>query len=181
MTEHELYEYLRNEVNALQNVVVTEDFINERNTKKLEFEESDNKRKSEKDDRRDDKTRFMHADCIFLEYILITTGKVRAAIDKVHDFLLSRYATDIKVVSSPYLYVPPANIPWMQKAILAGLLTHILIVRMFRPNEKKSLIAGDKVSFQFVELVLAQHVLDNLETYITKSGRITKRYRYNDQ
>lgn len=175
MTERELDNYLREEINALQNVLTDKNFLNERNIKKVEFEESDRRRN--KLHTRTDKTRFVNADCIFLEYLLYINGKVLAPIDKLHDFRIDKYAPDIKIISGAYFWPTVENIDWMEKGIASGMLTHFVFAKMHRPVKDEILKLDDKVSFEYIKLVPARVVLDNLEDYTTKDGRQTKRYR----
>ena len=65
----------------------------------------------------------------------------------------------------------------MKDGIESGDLTHFMFTRMYRPVEGKPLEAGDKVKFDFLKLVNAKFVLDNLEDYRKKDGSIVKRFR----
>ncbi len=173
MTERELDQYLRTAVNSLQNQIVTSDFETERNEKKIQFEETDARRG--KLQTRTDVERFMHADCLLLEYLLVDNQNVLAPIDILHDFRIDKYAIDAKCISGPFFWPTLENIKWMRNGIRDGLLTHFLFHTKHGPN--RILKEGDSVSFNFVKLVRAQEVLDNLQDYTTKDGRQTKRYR----
>jgi hypothetical protein len=173
MTELELEQHLRIAVNSLQNQFVTLAFEIERNQKKIQFEETDARRG--KKQTRTDEQRFMHADCLLLEYLLVDNKTILEPIDILHDFRIDKYAIDAKCISGPYFWPTVENIKWMRDGIRKGLLTHFLFHTKHGPN--RILKEGDSVSFNFVKLVRAQDVLDNLEDYTTKDGRETKRYR----
>ena len=173
MTELELEQYLRTAINSLQNQIVTSEFEAERNDKKIQFEKTDIRRG--KQQTRTDEQRFMHADCLLLEYLLVDNKNVLPPIDILHDFLIDKYAIDTKCISGPYFWPTVENIKWMSDGIRKGLLTHFLFHTKHGPE--RILKEGDSVSFNFVKLVRAQDVLDNLENYTTKNGRKTKRYR----
>lgn len=175
MTERDLEQYLRDAVNSLQNQIVTLEFETERNEKKIQFEETDAKRG--KKHTRTDEQRFMHADCLLLEYLLVDDKNILPPIDKLHDFRIDKYAIDAKCISGPYFWPTVENIEWMYDGISRGLLTHFLFHTKHGPN--RILKEGDSVSFNFVKLVRAKDVLDNLEDYTTKDGRLTKRYYVN--
>ena len=87
------------------------------------------------------------------------------------------YRIDNKDCQGPYYYPKMANIKWMKDGIESGDLTHFMFTRMYRPIEGKPLEAGDKVKFDFLKLVNAKFVLDNLEDYRKKDGSIVKRFR----
>lgn len=177
MTERELSDHCRDLVESLGTRETSHVFITERNIKTDEFRDSDNRRKFAIKDQRSEEKRLANADCILLETILIEEGKVQAPYDKLHDFIVNVYRIDNKDLQGPYYYPKMANIKWLIKGVKSGDLTHFMFTRMHRPVKDKPLEAGDKVKFDFLKLVNAKFVLDNLEDYRKKDGSIVKRFR----
>lgn len=177
MTERELSDHCRDLVESLGTRETSKVFITERNIKRDEFRHSDNKRKFAIKDQRSEEKRLANADCILLETILVEEGKVLAPYHKLHDFRVDVYKIDNKDLQGPYYYPKMANIEWMNKGVESGDLTHFMFTRMYRPIEGKPLESGDKVKFDFLKLINAKFVLDNLEDYRKKDGSIVKRFR----
>jgi len=177
MTERELNNFLRDTVESLGTRNTSGKFITERNIKKGEFQHSDNKRKFIKKDNRTEQQRIANADCILLEYILVEEGLVLPPTHKLHDFGVDIYRIDNKDLQGPYYWPTMANIEWMEEGIASGRLTHFMFTRMHRPYEGIPLKADDPVRFEYLKLVPARTVLDNLEDYRKKDGTIVKRYR----
>ena len=177
MTERELSDYLRDLVESLGTIEITSKFITERNLKKSEFQHSDNNRKFAKKNDRNEETRLVNADCILLETLLIQEGKVLPPTNMLNDFGVNIYRIDNKDLQGPYYYPKMTNINWMQDGITSCDLTHLMFTRMYRPVKNKPLKAGDKVKFEFLKLINAKIVFDNLEDYIKEDGKVVKRYR----
>lgn len=177
MTERELSDHLRDLVESLGTRETSPTFITERDIKRDEFRDSDNRRKFAVKKERSEQKRLADADCILLETILVEEGKVLAPYHKLHDFGVYTYRIDNKDLQGPYYYPKIANIEWMRNGIESGDLTHFMFTRMYRPIKDKPLQAGDKVKFDFLKLVSAKIVLDNLEDYRKKDGSIGKRFR----
>jgi hypothetical protein len=176
MTERELSDHCRDLVESIGTRETSPTFITERNIKTDEFRDSDNRRKFAVKKERSEEKRLVNADCILLETILVEEGKVLAPYDKLHDFGVDTYRIDNKDLQSAYYYPKMANIKWMKNGTESGDLTHFMFTRMYRPIEGKPLEAGDKVKFDFLKLVNAKFVLDNLEDYRKKDGSIVKRF-----
>jgi hypothetical protein len=177
MTERELSDHLRDLVESIGIRETTSKFISERDIKAIEFQHADNKRKFAKKDTRTEQQRIVNADCILLEYILVEEELVLPPTDKLHDFGVDIYRIDNKDLSGPYYWPTMANIDWMQRGIDSGDLTHFMFTRMHRPINGAPLKTGDNVKIDFLKVVNAQLVLDNLEEYRKKDGTIVKRYR----
>lgn len=176
MTERELSDHCRDLVESLGTRDTSETFIIERDIKRDEFRHSDDKRKFAIKNERSEEKRLADADCILLETILVEEGKVLAPYHKLHDFGVDTYRIDNKDLQGSYYYPKMANIKWMNDGVKSGDLTHFMFTRMHRPVKDKPLEAGNKVKFDFLKLVNAKFVLDNLEDYRKKDGSIVKRF-----
>jgi hypothetical protein len=177
LTERELDNHLRDLVESLGIRNTTDNFIIERDNKRQQFQATDNQEHLTDPDK--EKKRLAHADCIFLETILIEEGLVLPSTDILHDFGVDdyNYVIDNKDIQGNYYYPKIKNIKWMEDGIASGKLTHLMFTRMYRPIKETPLKAGDPVKIDYLKLVNAKFVFDNLEDYKKQDGSIVKRFR----
>jgi hypothetical protein len=155
MKMRELDSYLRESVESLGEVIVDQDLIEYRNIQ-VELLPPDGRTLEE---------RMIDADCTLLEYILIQRKLVEKSYDNVHDFCVHEYKIDVKCVNTKYYNIPKEksrrNIPWMKKAFENNNLTHFAFYHMNRPL--RPLEVDDKITFEYLKLESADHVLKNLQ------------------
>lgn len=112
-------------------------------------------------------------DCLMLEEWLIKKNIVLGPLDEhltkggacVYDIRVDDAYIDFKCIDqNQYYNVSEHKMkthPWVQDGINAGLLTHYCFYRMHRP-EDRPLQENDVVTFELINVLNSQHVLDSL-------------------
>ena len=155
MKMRELDTYLRKIVDSLGEVIADQDFIVHRNICVELFPSYE----------RTLEQRMIHADNTLLEYTLIQRNLVEKPYDKVHDFCVHEYKIDVKCIQSVWYSIPEhkekKSLSWMKTGIETHNLTHFGFYKMNRPI--RPLEVGDNLTFKYIKLEDADHVLNNLE------------------
>jgi hypothetical protein len=177
-----LLSYIENIFNDIGNLVIDEEFISLRNKMKNRLGQGD----------RSDIKFTKDVDCLVLEEYLIKMGLVNAPLKEhihrggacVYDAIVKTQDKnsyiDFKCIpsSSSYYNVSKHKMKtheWVQSGINSGILTHYCFYKMHRPFDKP-LMVGDDVRFELINVVQAQHVMNNLtpSKYGGKYWRVPK-------
>lgn len=160
----ELLEKMKSIFEGLGEVIITETFISLRDEMKTQLKQGD----------RSDFKFTKDVDCLMLEEWLIELGLVGAPLQEhltkggacVYDCRVDSAYIDFKCIDKNLNYnVSKHKLethPWVQAGIDEGLLTHYCFYRMHRP-EDRPLVEGDVVSFELINVLNSQYVLDSLQ------------------
>lgn len=153
---------------GLGEVKITEEFISLRNEKMSQLRQGT----------RSDYKFMKDVDCLMLEEWLIELEIVDAPLKEHHTkrgacvydcrvgLLDGEAFVDFKCIDKNLFYnVSEQKLethPWVQAGVDEGLLTHYCFYRMHRPADRP-LAAGDVVSFELINVLNSQNVLDSLQ------------------
>lgn len=150
---------------GLGEVTITEAFIRLRDEKMTQLRQGD----------RSDYKFMKDVDCLMLEEWLIELEIVDAPLLEhhtkrgacVYDCRVGDSYIDFKCIDKNLYYnVSKQKLEthdWVQAGIDEGLLTHYCFYRMHRPADRP-LAAGDVVSFELINVLNSQNVLDSLQS-----------------
>ena len=138
--------------NHLQDVVITEDFIQYRNDLVKKFPPYG----------RTQDERLVSGDALIIEYLLPKVDKeVLEATHMGHDIILNGNKIDIKVVRGTWFTVSNGKDQWYNKCIHGGDLDYFAFFSYTKAHSKP-FVAGDRVSLRFIKLERAANVMYNL-------------------
>lgn len=174
-----LLETMQSIFDGLGEVTITEEFIALRNEKMTQLRQGT----------RPDYKFMKDVDCLMLEEWLIELEIVDAPLAEhhtrggacVYDCRIGDSYIDFKCIDKNMNYnVSEQKLEthdWVQAGIDAGLLTHYCFYRMHRPADRP-LIAGDVVSFELINVLNSQNVLDSLQPSKFNRGKFLKVSKY---
>lgn len=149
---------LKDAVKTIGPITITEQFIEYRELQKAKF----------RNNGRNDYDKTMHADCLLLEYTLLTNGLANKNDNlKEYDFSLDadfKNLIDAKCIASKYFNIKPEGWPggldWFNQNFHKKLLTHFAFFKFI--THDKPFVIGDIVSIQILDVVNAFNVLSEV-------------------
>ena len=134
-------------------ITIGEKFIEFRDQMKNKFNGGD----------RSDMERTIDADCLIIEYEMITRCLVNAPPNNEirYDFSLDEYRVDVKVIASDYFNIPSNKLEWYKNNVVSGSLTHFAFYK-FSNKMTRPFMIGDVSSFILLEVKDARETLKSL-------------------
>jgi len=173
-TEKAAYKHIANAIKKYINPVeVTEDFIIFRDNEVKRNKLVDKYRKIT---RSDDQLK-MDADCVLLEYHLITNQIVKPTSTWRNDFELFNMNIDAKRISSKWFNVSDMKLPQYLESMNSNHLTHFMFWKYNRKIDRP-FAEGDTVSFTILDIVNAHTVIDSLKSSNRYGGYYYEVNRY---
>lgn len=178
----ELLDYLRDTIDNLGDVTITEDHMQMILKKRSELKQG----------KRNDWKFAMDVDCLMLEEFLINIGKVKAPLLEHHtkggacvydcivelpnttafvDFKCIDKNNDFNLDSGKFIKREDGTSweTWVRDGIVKGLLTDYCFYRMYRP-EQRPLCIGDVVQFELINVLNSRFVIKSLNDSVRDPG-----------